>query len=180
MVSCLSLSDEGHTSYIHTPPTSPVTRKSHDSPRPPTEPQEDKENTPISSLPHTGDRSNEVTPTNQSLSRITNESPLNSVCESQSDDSLVVFPDKLGVKMTPRSADTRRLLRQQEMQLRALQEQVSTTSTLGLHQCTVCVHVGSDSLTVRYYNPSLNNISMYSELTLVTVNSCVACYTLSS
>ncbi len=111
MVSCLSLSDEGQSSVVLTPHTSPVTAcTSHDSSR---QLQENKENTPVDHPVSGG--SNEGTPTNQ---------PLTS-SRSQSEESLIVFPDKLGVQMTPRSVDTRRLLKQQEIQLRALQEQVT-------------------------------------------------------
>ena len=107
MVSCLSLSDEGQSSVVL---TSPVTSNSHNSS---SQLMDNKENTPADH-PITGG-SNEGTPTNQSLTS----------SGSQSEESLIVFPDKLGVQMTPRSIDTRRLLKQQEMQLRALQEQVT-------------------------------------------------------
>jgi len=67
---------------------------------------DDKENTPLTT---------EDAPADQSLmDRSTDISPPG---------SLVMFPDKMA--MTPRSANTRKLLRQQELQLKALQEQVS-------------------------------------------------------
>lgn len=106
MISCLSLSDEAQVSVVLTPHASPVTMNLHDSPR-----QDDKENTPVSNL--SSSEHNEGAPSNQSVM-------------SQSEESLIVFPDKLSVNMTPRSADTRRLLKQQEAQLRALQEQVQS------------------------------------------------------
>lgn len=109
MVSCLSLSEEPQSSISLTP------QATSDSSG-----HEDKENTP-SNDPSSSEW-NERAPSNQSVT-------------SQADDSLIVFPDKMSVKMTPRSADTRRLLKQQEVQLRALQEQVHTY----IH--TLCVRV---------------------------------------
>lgn len=104
MVSCLS--DEGQLPSVALTPYTIDTRNG--SPR---GVDDDKENTPINNNPSTTER-NEGAPDHESLT-----SP-------SAEESLIVFPDKLGVNVTPRSADTRRLLKQQETQLRALQEQV--------------------------------------------------------
>lgn len=124
MVSCLSLSDEGHSSST-TPHASPVTCKSHDSSSHGT--LDNKENILLSHTNISG--SKEVTPTNQTE---TSRTPLGSVCESQFEGSLVVFPSKVGMKMTPQTANTRRLLKEQELQLKALQEQ-ARDSDLQVH-----------------------------------------------
>lgn len=73
----------------------------------------------------------ENTPVNQPLVNLSKMSLDNSVCNSEElEENLVVFPNKQQgslsqMPMTPRS-DTRNVLRQQEQQLRALQEQVGT------------------------------------------------------
>ena len=134
MLSCVSLSDGTQrpptsTEYARTNVTSTsISSPSYNSPSVFNTKQllEDKENTPVE----------------QPLMNLSKMNLDNSVCSRNSGDSeeleenLVVFPNKQQgslsqLHMTPRS-DTRNLLRQQERQLRVLQEQVAT--------CTLCTY----------------------------------------